>query len=60
MWCFRGQQIPQELIDHLEFEYYHHRKLDFNNEKDFQLIREFWAANGTANGMPIRIAVWHK
>ena len=35
VWCFRGQQIPQELIDHPEFEYYHHRKLDFNNEKDF-------------------------
>ena len=62
VWCFRGKELPFELIDHSQFEYYQSRKLDFNDPKDFQLIREFWSAEvgGKANGMKIQSAAWHK
>ena len=62
VWCFRGQEIPFEMKDHPQFEYYHHRKIDFNNKKDFQLIREFWSAEigKKARGMKIQSVMWHK
>jgi len=62
VWCFRGNEIPFEMHDHPQFEYYEHRKIDFNNAKDFNLIREFWSAEigKKANGMKIQSVMWHK
>ena len=53
VWCFRGAEIPAEMHEHPQFEYYQARKMDFEDAKDFQLIREFWSAEGgkgKANG----------
>jgi elongation factor 1-gamma len=44
VWLWRGQGIPQEAIDHPQFEYYKNRKLDVKNADDVALIREFWGA----------------
>ena len=44
VWCFRGLEIPFEMHDHPQFEYYNTRKMDINNKKDFTLIKEFWSA----------------
>merc|ERR1712032_667571 len=62
VWCFRGKEITFEMHDHPQFEYYEERKMDFNNKKDFQLIREFWSAEigKKANGMKIQSQIWHK
>lgn len=62
VWCFRGKEIPAEMHEHPQFEYYNHRKMDFNDPKDFQLIKEFWAAEEgkKANGMKIQSVAWHK
>ena len=62
VWCFRGKEIPAEMHEHPQFEYYNHRKMDFNDPKDFKLIKEFWSAEqgGTANGMKIQSVAWHK
>ena len=44
------------------FEYYNHRKMNFDDAKDFQLIKEFWAGDEgkMANGMKIQAITWHK
>ena len=44
VWLFRGKGIPQEMIDHPQFEYFQRRELDVNNEEDRKLISEFWCA----------------
>lgn len=42
MWMFRGKEIPQEMKDHDNFEYMHFRKIDTNDEKDKQLVHDYW------------------
>ena len=59
----RGQVIPQECIDHPQFEYCNPRKLDVKNATDVALIRDFFASKdgqGTANGWPVAVSMWHK
>jgi len=34
VWLIRGLTIPQECIDHPQFEYYKSRKLDLDNQAD--------------------------
>ena len=60
MW--RGLTVPQECIDHPQFEYYKKRTLSFDNAEDVQIIREFWggAVGKVANGRPIQSISWHK
>ena len=62
VWLFRGTVIPQEAIDHPQFEYYKVRRLDLDNKDDVALIREFWGATvgGQANGRKIQSVSWHK
>ena len=43
MWMFRGLDIPQEMRDNDLFEYMTFKKMDTNNEKDRQLIHDYWA-----------------
>jgi elongation factor 1-gamma len=56
VWLFRGKGIPQEMIDHPQFEYYQRRELDVTKEADRKLISEFWAAkvDGTTNGLKVQ------
>ena len=59
----RGQVIPQECIDHPQFEYMRPRKMDMSNEADKQLCREFFSSKdntGTAMGLPVHTSMWHK
>jgi len=59
----RGKILPQECIDHPQFEYMRPRTMDMTNEADKQLVREFMASKdgtGTANGLPIKVSMWHK
>jgi len=42
VWMFRGLEIPQEMIDHPQFEYYKKRRLDATNAEDKALINEFF------------------
>lgn len=62
VWLFRGTEIPFEMHDHPQFEYYQHRKMDLGDAKDLQLVREFWGATyeTKANGMTIQSIHWHK
>merc|ERR1712196_135626 len=62
VWLFRGLEIPHEMHEHPQFEYYQERKMDLKNEKDLKLVREFWGATyeTTANGMKIQSIQWHK
>lgn len=62
VWLFRGTTIPQEMIDHPQFEYYQPRKLDINVEADYNLVKDFWSAEeeGTANGQFVQSVHWHK
>ncbi|TNV78773.1 hypothetical protein FGO68_gene1083 [Halteria grandinella] len=56
VWMFRGKGIPQEMIDHPQFEYYQRRELDVKNEADKKLISDFWAGkvDSIANGLKIQ------
>lgn len=42
--CFfwRGLTIPQEMIDHPQFEYYKTRQLDSENADDRALVEDYW------------------
>ena len=43
VWMWRGQDYPQELKDHPQFEYIKCRKMDvYNDEKDKQLLIDHW------------------
>jgi len=48
VWLFRGKTIPQEMLDHPQFEYYQKRQLDVNNEADKKTISEFFCAKAEA------------
>ena len=42
LWMWRGQKIPQHMIDHPQFEYYVTKKLDIDNPEDQAYIKEMW------------------
>jgi elongation factor 1-gamma len=56
VWMFRGKGIPQEMIDHPQFEYYQRRELDVTKEEDRKTISEFWCAKvgGQVNGQTVQ------
>jgi len=62
VWLFRGKGIPQQMIDHPQFEYYANRELDVDKEEDRKLISDFWSAKQgeTLNGMYVQEAKLHK
>jgi len=63
VWLWRGNGVPQEAIDHPQFEYYKKRQLDIlNNKEDEDLIRAFWGAEYTDTilGYPVLSINWHK
>lgn len=62
VWMWRGTGIPQEAIDHPQFEYYQKRKLDLTVKEDEDLIRAFWGVEPTdrVNGMTVQTINWHK
>lgn len=56
VWMFRGKGVPQEMLDHPQFEYYRRRELSVDNEEDRKLISEFWCAkvDATVNGLKVQ------
>ena len=62
VWMFRGKGIPQQMIDHPQFEYYKNRELDVTNEADRKLIADFWCAKDgeTINGQEVKLCKMHK
>jgi elongation factor 1-gamma len=62
VWLFRGQGVPQQMLDHPQFEYYKKKELDISNENDRTLIRDFWAAKpgDTVNGQKVQECKMHK
>lgn len=63
VWFFRGQEVPQEMKDHPQFEYHKVRKLDPRNvSEDDKLVREFFggAVDKPINGMMCQTIYWHK
>lgn len=62
VWLFRGQGVPQQMIDHPQFEYYKKRELDISKEEDRQLIRDFWGAKAgdKINGQTVQECKMHK
>jgi len=55
VWLFRGKGIPQQMIDHPQWEYFEKRELDLNNQADKDLIKEFWTTKvgDNINGRPV-------
>lgn len=60
VWLFRGTGIPQEAIDHPQFEYYKKRRLDISKKEDVDMIRAFWSAKNedTINGQFVQHIGW--
>lgn len=44
VWMWRGHEIPQELKDHAQFDYYTTKKLDIDNAEDRAYIKDVWTA----------------
>lgn len=65
VFMFRGQEIPFLMREHVSFEYFDKRKLDFlGNEDDQKLIREFMgvlpAQASTVRGRRVEQFEWFK
>ena len=62
VWLFRGKGVPQQMLDHPQFEYYKKRELDVSNEADRTLIGEFWTAKvgDTVHGQTVQECKMHK
>jgi elongation factor 1-gamma len=64
VFVFRGTVMPQEAIDHPQFEYMQARKMDPNNADDWNLIGQHWGVpkteGATCEGKPVVISSWHK
>lgn len=64
VWMFRGQEIPAEMADHPQWEYFDKRKLDFmGNAEDYALVGEFFACpkfDGVVTGRAVREQEWFK
>ncbi len=65
LWLWRGTEIPFEMKDHPQFEYYTARRLSHTNEDDKKLVESFWSAtddetiiNGT--GLKLRTSKFLK
>lgn len=61
MW--RSVGVPQECIDHPQFEYYHKRQLNiFDNADDEKLMRQFWGSKvgDVICDLPVITCKWHK
>mmetsp|Transcript_5418 Transcript_5418/g.5380 ORF Transcript_5418/g.5380 Transcript_5418/m.5380 type:complete len:413 (+) Transcript_5418:33-1271(+) len=60
--CWRGQDIPPELVEHPQFEYYDRKKFDLNSDDDQKLINDYWCnveENTTVEGVqPRAIRFW--
>lgn len=57
VWLFRGKTIPQEMLDHPQFEYYQKRELKIDNADDRKLISDFWCAKAEVsviNGLKVQ------
>jgi len=42
LWMWRGTEVPFDLKDHPQFEYYTVKKLDHNKEEDRKLVEDYW------------------
>ena len=62
VWMFRGKGIPQEMIDHPQFEYYIRRELDIKKDEDLKLITDFWSCkpDDIVNGLKVQECKMHK
>ena len=60
----RGQVVPQECIDHPQWEYMQARKMSLDDANDERLLREFFASKTEqeepVNGMKVQLSMWHK
>lgn len=56
VWMWRGQDVPQHMHDHPQFEYYNTKKLDIDNPEDREYIKEIWCAKDgpLKDGTPIQ------
>jgi elongation factor 1-gamma len=57
VWLFHGKQVPQEMLDHPQFEYYKRRELDVTKAEDKKLISDFWCAKAevsSVNGLKVQ------
>lgn len=62
VWMFRGQEIPEIMNEHPQFEHFDKKKLDFmGNGADYELVGEFFGApkeGGKAKGKNIQRNEW--
>ncbi len=42
LWLWRGTEVPFEMKDHPQFEYYTCTRLDHTNEAHRNLVEEYW------------------
>ena len=59
----RGQVVPQECIDHPQWEYMQARKMDLNSATDVALIRDYFASKDggeLVEGRHVDKSCWHK
>lgn len=62
VWLFRGKGIPEQMIEHPQWEYYQQRELNPDNEDDKKLFSDFISAKvgDVVNGRAIIECKLHK
>ena len=58
----RGNVVPQELIDHPQWEYMQARAMDWTSVADQTIMREFLGSKEGEDcaGEKVQMAMWHK
>jgi elongation factor 1-gamma len=63
VFMFRGQEVPFMMKDHVSYEYFDVKKLDFmNNADDEKMVREFMGVkvDSTISGRRVEQFDWWK
>ena len=63
VFMFRGQEVPFIMKDHVSYEYFDVKKLDFlGNDDDYKVVCEFMGVNleSTIGGRRVEAIEWFK
>lgn len=58
IWMWRGLEVPQQMKDHPQFEFYDSRKMDIDNPEDRAYIKDMWTCGDGPMADGTKIQIW--
>eukprot|EP00921_Rhytidocystis_pertsovi_P013848 GHVQ01022498.1.p1 GENE.GHVQ01022498.1~~GHVQ01022498.1.p1 ORF type:complete len:453 (+),score=79.25 GHVQ01022498.1:47-1405(+) len=53
VWLVRGQELPKEITEHVQYESHKFTKLDHTKTEDHKIIQDYWCADDIVEGRKI-------